>query len=102
RRQQAAVQRFRFTETQAADAESVKCEAAKEFRTLPPKAFIESTLDDPKPQLARRTVVTEAAHCPAMRLVHRGSGDGRRCRPGDGLVEGHRDIGAKLALHRHD
>src|SRR5207245_10346732 len=47
-RQQPVGQRFRFTETQAADAESVKCEAAKEFRTLPPKAFIDSTLDDPK------------------------------------------------------
>src|SRR5204863_8421255 len=51
-RQQAISQRFRFTEAQAADAEAVKGEAAKELRTLPPKVFVEAALDDPKPQLA--------------------------------------------------
>src|SRR5439155_16674703 len=64
--QQAVGQRFRFTEAQAAHAEAVKGEAAKELRTLPPKVFVEAALDDPKPQLARRAVLIEAAQRPAV------------------------------------
>src|SRR5438045_9673071 len=79
RGQHAVGQRFRFTEAQAADAKPVKRKTAKGLGTLPPKVIIESTLDDPKPKLARRAVVIEAALRPAVRLLHCGSSLRRLC-----------------------
>jgi len=81
---------------------AVKPDAAQRLRTFCPQILVNAALLDTEQGMAR-TVAKGIARplCPAHRQAHRHLGFFSRTRIGGAFIEGHDDVGPKLALDLH-